>query len=124
MPSEAPTPLPSPLPTLLPTPTPSQTPTMLPTPLPSLPPTPLPSGAPSPAPSGTPSPAPTTVLRGYQKCLCFSANAVAKLKVHCPEVATHFAADSCMYNMTSAELQVLAIDCEALKSGYFSSKLR
>jgi len=63
------------------------------------------------------------VLRGYQNCVCFSANAVAQLKVHCPSVADYFAADSCMYNTTSAELQVLAIDCEALKSGYFTRKL-
>ena len=45
---------------------------------------------------------------------------VEKLRKYCPEVARHFEEDSCVYNMTTAELQDIAADCDALQTDYFS----
>jgi hypothetical protein len=42
-----------------------------------------------------------------------------RLKVHCPEVAAHFSEDSCMNNMTKADLAVVALDCPALQKDFF-----
>jgi hypothetical protein len=41
------------------------------------------------------------------------------LKAHCPEVAAHFSEDSCMHNMTKADLAVVAQDCPALQKDFF-----
>jgi hypothetical protein len=106
---------------MLPTPLPTQLPTPLPTELPTISPTPLPTPAPSEVPTSVPTSAPTPVLRGYKDCVCVSALTVKKLKVHCPEVAAHFAADSCLYNMTSADLATIAVDCDALQTDFFTS---
>jgi len=46
---------------------------------------------------------------------------VKKLRVHCPEVATYFSADSCLHNMTSAMLQTIASDCDALQTDFFTA---
>jgi hypothetical protein len=48
---------------------------------------------------------------------------VKKLEIHCPEVAPLFSADSCIYNMTAADLQVVAKDCQGLQTGFFSNSL-
>jgi len=114
-PTLEPTPSPSRLPTQAPTPPPTPLPTarpsLEPTEVPSVPPTQLPTLLPTPAPS----PAPTTVLRGYKDCVCFSASLVGSLKIHCPKVAQHFAADSCAANVTAAEFKVIAADCPFLQ---------
>ena len=45
---------------------------------------------------------------------------VQQLQKYCPEVAQHFEEDSCIYNMSTAELQVIAQDCDALHTDSFS----
>jgi hypothetical protein len=76
----------------------------------------LPTDVPTPLPTSVP----TTVLRGYKDCVCVSALTVKKLKVYCPEVAAYFSDDTCLYNMTSADLQDIAVDCDALQTDFFS----
>ena len=44
----------------------------------------------SPAPSPVPTPVPTVPLRGMRDCVCMSERWIAKLNIHCPEVAKHF----------------------------------
>ena len=40
-----------------------------------------------------------------QDCVCVSKLVVKQLWKYCPEVATYFAEDACLYNMTAAMLE-------------------
>jgi len=112
-PSQGPTAVPAVAPSSSPTEPPVLAPTSAPTPEPSAPPTPGPTDAPSLPPSPAPSPAPTSSTRGFRDCVCVSALTVEQIKVHCPDVAQHFSAESCL-NMTAAELDTIADDCKYL----------
>ena len=41
-----------------------------------------------------------------------------KLKVHCPDVATNFADDKCMHNMTASRLKEISVGCDALQTDF------
>mmetsp|Transcript_40113 Transcript_40113/g.80947 ORF Transcript_40113/g.80947 Transcript_40113/m.80947 type:complete len:209 (-) Transcript_40113:217-843(-) len=96
-------------------------PSLGPTESPTAQPSPPPTFEPTTTPTSAPTSAPTAVLRGFRDCVCFSAITVRKLKVHCPEVAEYFSEDSCMHNMTKADLAVVARGCAALQKDFLRS---
>ena len=124
VPTNEPTPSPTPVPTDEPTPLPSSLPTALPTaaptPVPTDKPSPAPTDAPTPVPSSVPTSAPTPVLRGYQQCVCVTAGVARKLKSWCPSIAHQFDGESCLSNVTTAELYDLVADCPPLQTTFFS----
>ena len=72
----------------------------------------------SPAPSPVPTPVPTVPLRGMRDCVCMSERWIAKLNIHCPEVAKHF--DSgCLTNMTTAVIESFVEKCPPLRTEFF-----
>jgi hypothetical protein len=121
-PTFAPTPEPTHVPTSLPTATPTELPTEAPTPQPSEAPSPVPTDAPTPVPTSVPTSQPTQVLRGYQQCVCVTAGVARKLKAWCPNVAPHFDGESCLSNVTTAELYELVADCPPLQTTFFADQ--
>jgi hypothetical protein len=110
------------VPTSLPTATPTELPTEAPTPQPSEAPSPVPTDAPTPVPTSVPTSQPTQVLRGYQQCVCVTAGVARKLKAWCPNVAPHFDGESCLSNVTTAELYELVADCPPLQTTFFADQ--
>ena len=55
-----------------------------------------------------------------QDCVCVSKLVVKQLWKYCPEVATYFAEDACLYNMTAAMLEEVTEDCDAFQTHLLS----